>query len=119
MGELTVWTPDEVRQALDYVIERDESMHVLLAVTVATGMRRGEVLGLRWNDTDLDAGQIRVQQTLIASGHRVSFGDRRPVEVDARLLSMGRPWHSFAATRRARLKGDSLGESLAETGIRV
>ena len=35
---------------------------VLLAVT--TGMRRGEVLGLRWKDLDLDKGFLQVSQTL-------------------------------------------------------
>ena len=35
---------------------------VLLALT--TGMRRGEVLGLRWADIDWEAGTLAVQQTL-------------------------------------------------------
>jgi integrase len=35
---------------------------ILLAVT--TGMRRGEILGLRWRDVDLDAGAVRVTQSL-------------------------------------------------------
>lgn len=35
---------------------------VLLAAT--TGMRRGEVLGLRWKDVDLDAGALTVNQSL-------------------------------------------------------
>jgi len=34
----------------------------LLALT--TGMRRGEILGLRWADLDLDAGTLAVRQTL-------------------------------------------------------
>jgi integrase len=35
---------------------------VLLALT--TGMRRGEILGLRWRDLGLDAGQLSVSQAL-------------------------------------------------------
>lgn len=35
---------------------------VLLALT--TGMRRGEILGLRWSDLDLDAGTLAVRQTI-------------------------------------------------------
>ena len=31
-----------------------------------TGMRRGEVLGLRWCDLDLDAGRLSVRQALVA-----------------------------------------------------
>ena len=37
-------------------------MPVLLAVT--TGMRRGEILALRWRDVDLDARTLAVRQTL-------------------------------------------------------
>ncbi len=32
-----------------------------------TGMRRGEVLGLRWVDVDLDAGRLSVRRTLITT----------------------------------------------------
>ena len=35
----------------------------LLAVT--TGMRRGEVLGLRWQDVDLEDYRLAVRQTLL------------------------------------------------------
>lgn len=33
-------------------------------VALASGLRRGEVLGLRWQDVDLDAARLRVHQTL-------------------------------------------------------
>lgn len=36
----------------------------LLDVVVFTGLRRGEALGLRWTDVDLDAGLLRVTGTL-------------------------------------------------------
>ena len=31
-----------------------------------TGMRRGEVLGLRWADIDLDAARLSIRQALVA-----------------------------------------------------
>lgn len=36
----------------------------LLITAVFTGMRQGELLGLRWQDVDLDRAMIRVQQTV-------------------------------------------------------
>ena len=39
----------------------------VLALT--TGMRRGELLGLRWSDVDLEAGRIQITQAMrYASG---------------------------------------------------
>lgn len=36
----------------------------LFVVALATGMRQGELLGLRWPDIDLDAGTLRVSNSL-------------------------------------------------------
>jgi integrase len=40
-----------------------EGIGSLARAAVLTGMRRGELLGLRWSDVDLEAGQVAVQQT--------------------------------------------------------
>ena len=44
---------------------------VLLAVT--TGMRRGEILALRWRDVDLDAGRLQVVRTLEQTRTTLNF----------------------------------------------
>jgi integrase len=38
-----------------------------------TGVRRGEALGLRWMDVDLERAQVSVRQTLVPIGGRVVF----------------------------------------------
>lgn len=38
---------------------------VPIILAVSTGLRRGEVLGLRWSDVDLDAGNLTVRQTIV------------------------------------------------------
>jgi integrase len=40
-------------------------------VTLGTGMRRGELLGLRWEDLDLDVPQLRVAASLTAADGRL------------------------------------------------
>jgi integrase len=60
--ELATWTADEVRTFLDSVAgTRLAAAYRLLATT---GMRRGEVLGLRWSNVDLDAARLQVNQSL-------------------------------------------------------
>jgi integrase len=36
----------------------------MVSLALATGLRRGELLGLQWGDIDLDAGTLRVERSL-------------------------------------------------------
>ena len=40
------------------------ALHPIVALALATGMRRGELLALRWEDVDLDGGTVRVERAL-------------------------------------------------------
>jgi integrase len=48
--EMEILTPPEIRRLLDAA---EEPVRTLLLCAVLTGMRRGELLGLRWEDADL------------------------------------------------------------------
>ncbi len=55
--------PREARTLLDAAKgERFEALYVL---AVTAGLRRGELLGLRWTDVDLERGYVQVRQQLI------------------------------------------------------
>lgn len=43
---------------------REERLGPLFAVAIYTGLRQGEILGLRWPDLDLDAGTLAVRQAV-------------------------------------------------------
>jgi integrase len=43
---------------------QDHRLEALWVIAVTTGLRKGEVLGLRWDDIDLDRRQLRVNQQL-------------------------------------------------------
>lgn len=60
--ELQTWTPDEVRTFLESV--EDDRLSAAYRLLATTGMRRGEVLGLRWPCVDLKAGRLQVNQSL-------------------------------------------------------
>jgi integrase len=47
-------------------------MGTAIYLTATTGMRRGEVLGLRWGDLDLDARRVSVHRTLIAIAYETA-----------------------------------------------
>jgi integrase len=39
-------------------------LHPIVSLAVATGMRRGELLALRWSDVDLSAASLKVERSL-------------------------------------------------------
>ena len=49
---------------------RDDRLEALYLLAVTTGLRRGELLGLRWEDLDLDKGTLRVRGTKTAASRR-------------------------------------------------
>ena len=59
---LETWTADEVRTFLESV--SDDRLAAAYRLLATTGMRRGEVLGLRWTYVDLEAARVQVDQSL-------------------------------------------------------
>ena len=43
---------------------RDHKLEALLTVAITTGMRRGELLGLHWQDIDLKTGSLQVRRSV-------------------------------------------------------
>ncbi|MDP9478081.1 MAG: site-specific integrase, partial [Actinomycetota bacterium] len=50
-------------------------LEALYVLAVSTGMREGELLGLKWADVDLEAGTLRVRRTLTRHGGKVALGE--------------------------------------------
>jgi integrase len=56
---------------------RGDRLEALYVLALHTGMRRGELLGLKWDDVDLEAATVRMCHTLTRTdnGKRVALGD--------------------------------------------
>ena len=65
----------EARQLLETA--RGDRLEALYVLAVYTGMRRGELLGLKWEDVDLEGYSVRVRRTLtrIENGRRLALGE--------------------------------------------
>jgi integrase len=59
--EPVAWTKQEMDRFLSYVEHRDS--YPMWLIALHTGMRRGEVLGLRFGDVDFEKGVIHVQRS--------------------------------------------------------
>ena len=53
-----------------------QNWYPVFAVMVGTGLRVGELTGLRWCDVDIEEGTIDVNHTLVYYDHRTSEGKR-------------------------------------------
>lgn len=69
--ELNVPEADQVRALLEEALGTPWYVPLLLAASC--GLRRGEALGVRWRDLDLDTGTLRVTSTLQRVGGELAF----------------------------------------------
>lgn len=60
-AKINYWMRDEVKEFLSRLQHRQR---ILFILAIYTGMRRGEICGLRWKDIDFDNKQLRIRFTL-------------------------------------------------------
>ena len=122
--ELPIWEPAAIvpwssKEALRFLDAASaDPLYPAFVLLLLYGMRRGEVLGLRWQDVDFEAGQLRVRQQL----QRIQ-GDLYIGPVKTRAGSRDLPLIGLASNALSSRKRDQdadrvrLGRSWADTGL--
>jgi len=64
--EIEVWSENEINKFLNTA--EGDPFYMVFHLALTTGMRQGEILGLRWKDVDLDKGKLSIKQTLSHDG---------------------------------------------------
>jgi integrase len=62
--EITPLTAEQANRLLDVTRDERNRFEALYALALTTGLRIGELLGLKWSDIDLDARRLRVSRQL-------------------------------------------------------
>ncbi|MBM7556831.1 tyrosine-type recombinase/integrase [Halanaerobacter jeridensis] len=90
--EINPLSKDEVNKLLD---QAEGFAHDLIYLGVKTGMRRGELLALRWSDIDFENKKITVRQSMTkVTGEELSFNkpktksSQRPIQIDDEIITM-------------------------------
>jgi integrase len=96
------WQPEEVGHFLD--IAAQHRLGVLFEVAVFTGLRRGELLALRWANVDLVRGALSVTASKTDAGLRV-------LDIDDRTVGALLAWRLAQDAER-----DAWGAACASTG---
>ncbi|MCH5586283.1 site-specific integrase [Shimazuella sp. AN120528] len=91
-NDVEVWTMTEITQFLS--LTKNRKFYIAYALAIFTGMRKGEILGLRWRDCDLDKGQIRIRQTLYKVKGALTFQEpktrksKRSISISETVISI-------------------------------
>lgn len=84
LAEICFWTPEELSAFLRAM--KDDRLYALWHLAAMTGMRRGELLGLRWEDIDCGAKRVAVRQAVISVAYEVSV--TTPKSHSARVIDL-------------------------------
>ena len=105
--QMKTWTGTELEAFLS--AEEASRYHPLWMLLATTGCRRGEALGLRWGDVDLDGATATILQQVTSVGHETVIaegtktGKGREVGLDARTVSVLRARKATQAAERLAL----------------
>ena len=71
--EIKPLSPEQARLVLTTAAETGDRLEALYVLAIHLGLRQGELLALKWEDVDLEAGTLRVRRSLSGSndGHPV------------------------------------------------
>lgn len=111
----SAWTADEARQFLASV--SDDRLRAAWWLLLGRGLRRGELLGLKWSAVDLDAHVIRVIETVVTVDAKLTpstpktAAGRRAIALDPGLVAELRRHRTRQTEERLRA-----GEAWHDTG---
>lgn len=81
-----IWTTTQLRTFLAQV--EDDRLYAAWRLIGTTGLRRAEVLGLRWTDVDLDNGRLSIRQTVTVAGSKPIWQDTAKTPSGERTIAM-------------------------------
>ncbi len=102
--EMRAWSANELGRFI--VASSDDRLAGPWHLLATTGIRRGELLGLRWSDVDLTAKHVRIVQTMTMVGSRPEIGTpktkagRRGLALDDATAAALKAWRSTQAQER-------------------
>ena len=102
--EMKTWTASELRAFLNAIA--DNRLFPAFLTLASTGLRRGELLGLRWRDLDLDGANLQVRQSLVVANYAVTMSPpktekaRRLVALDPDTVEALRGWRARVLEER-------------------
>jgi integrase len=90
--EMHPLTPEQAKLLLQVAHESGDRLEALYVLAIHTGLRQGELLGLKWDDVDLEDDSVQVRRTLTITKNGPLFtspktpGSRRSVKLTSHAI---------------------------------
>jgi integrase len=101
----TVWNPDHIQTFLKSV--QQDRFAALFLLELTTGIRRGQICGLKWSAVDLDAGEITIHDNRVVVGGRAldkaggkTHNADKTIAIDRVTLAALRGWRTRQTSER-------------------
>lgn len=100
--EVLMWSPEQLVTFMR--VSATHALHPLWPVALVTGMRREELLGLRWQDANLQAGSplLRIMQVAVCLRGRAEIRDRAKNPSSARRVAIDQATAQLLREHRVR-----------------
>ena len=83
--EKNVLTEAQIEKLMDFLRD-DPYWHDFFYTELMTGMRRGEICGLKWEDFDESAGTLHVQRTIRYDHRKLHIGETKTNEGNRKII---------------------------------
>jgi integrase len=102
--EMKVWSQEEANGFLKKA--KDDPCFIVFQLALSTGMRQGEILGLRWKDINIEKGMLYIQQTLSQDGKTFIAGAKTKSSI--RAINLSSSTIKYLRERRINIAKDKL-----------
>jgi integrase len=98
---MKVWTVEEQKKFLTHSAGGPIGYYVLFLLALTSGMRKGELLGLKWEDIDTKQGIISIKRTLVFANKTLYLKDKPKTESSIRTIQI--PEQTVKALRHLKI----------------
>lgn len=86
--EKEIYTPEQAKQLLEYLQDAPLKYRAFFTLAMYSGMRRGELLGLEWQDIDFDSGVVNIKRNALYNKDQGHYTDTTKTAASTRSLKL-------------------------------
>lgn len=93
--EVEPYTWDELMELKDVVIASNVHIEAPVIIAIYTGLRREEILGLRWQDIDFDNRILHIRHTCSKVGTKIVYAERTKTKGSRRTVPFAKEFYDY------------------------